>query len=229
MRPLASDDLLRGHFALLSTLTTSPAVAPSLYTSIFEYLKSIQGIYYIVVFVHKPTIITLTFGMNDTGYGEYLRENAKEFADKRVQQSFASYQLIEKKLQNYTGARKMMIASLRGLDDVVIDEAGSGLEAVERLALGPVDMLFLDLTARQDKSSTLPKANNAFFYPSAALGFVFSEMVLSASPRRSRSRRRKGPSVVGSVISSETVVWCRVAGRVCANIQASRKLIVAWS
>ena len=63
------------------------------------------------VFVHKPTIITLTFGMNDTGYGEYLRENAKEFADKRVQQSFASYQLIEKKLQNYTGARKMMIAS----------------------------------------------------------------------------------------------------------------------
>jgi GNAT superfamily N-acetyltransferase len=55
VRPLASDDLLRGHFALLSTLTTSPAVAPSLYTSIFEYLKSIQGIYYVIVFVHKPT------------------------------------------------------------------------------------------------------------------------------------------------------------------------------
>jgi len=55
VRPLASDDLLRGHFALLSTLTTSPAVAPSLYTSLFEYLKSIQGIYYVVVFVHKPT------------------------------------------------------------------------------------------------------------------------------------------------------------------------------
>lgn len=63
------------------------------------------------VFSHKPTVITLTFGMNDTGYGEYLRDNAKEFADKRVQQSFASYQLIEKKLQNYTGARKLMIAS----------------------------------------------------------------------------------------------------------------------
>jgi len=41
--------------------------------------------------------------------------------------------------------RKMMIASLRGLEGVIIDEAGSGLEAVERLALAPVDMLFLDL------------------------------------------------------------------------------------
>ena len=39
----------------------------------------------------------------------------------------------------------MMIASLRGLSDVEIDEASSGLEAVERLALGPVNMLFLDL------------------------------------------------------------------------------------
>jgi two-component system, chemotaxis family, chemotaxis protein CheY len=41
--------------------------------------------------------------------------------------------------------RKMMIASLRGLEGVIIEEAGSGLEAVERLALAPVDMLFLDL------------------------------------------------------------------------------------
>lgn len=38
-----------------------------------------------------------------------------------------------------------MIASLRGLEGVVIEEAGSGLEAVECLALAPVDMLFLDL------------------------------------------------------------------------------------
>jgi len=38
-----------------------------------------------------------------------------------------------------------MAASLRGLEDVEIDEASSGLEAVERLTLGPVNMLFLDL------------------------------------------------------------------------------------
>ncbi len=37
-------------------------------------------------------------------------------------------------------------------------------------------MLFLDLTARMDWSSTLPKNHNSFFYPSANLAFVFTEL-----------------------------------------------------
>lgn len=37
------------------------------------------------------------------------------------------------------------------------------------------DYLFLDLTARNEWSSTLPVGDNSFFYPSASLGFVFSE------------------------------------------------------
>lgn len=41
--------------------------------------------------------------------------------------------------------RRMMIASLRGLRGVEFDEANNGLEAIERLALAPVNMLFLDL------------------------------------------------------------------------------------
>jgi two-component system chemotaxis response regulator CheY len=41
--------------------------------------------------------------------------------------------------------RRMVIASLRGLDEVEFDEANSGLEAIERLALAPVNLLFLDL------------------------------------------------------------------------------------
>lgn len=41
--------------------------------------------------------------------------------------------------------RRMMIASLRGLRDVEFDEANNGLEAIERLALAPVNLLFLDL------------------------------------------------------------------------------------
>jgi TonB-linked SusC/RagA family outer membrane protein len=38
------------------------------------------------------------------------------------------------------------------------------------------DFLFLNLTARNDWSSTLPSQNRSFFYPSASLGFVFSEL-----------------------------------------------------
>jgi two-component system, chemotaxis family, chemotaxis protein CheY len=41
--------------------------------------------------------------------------------------------------------RRMMIASLRSLRDVEFDEANNGLEAIERLALAPVSLIFLDL------------------------------------------------------------------------------------
>lgn len=37
-------------------------------------------------------------------------------------------------------------------------------------------MLFLNLSGRNDWSSTLPKDNQSYFYPSAALGFVFTEL-----------------------------------------------------
>src|SRR5215218_2967002 len=41
--------------------------------------------------------------------------------------------------------RRMVIASLRGLGAVSFDEAQSGLEAIERLSVGPVDLIVLDL------------------------------------------------------------------------------------
>jgi TonB-linked SusC/RagA family outer membrane protein len=37
-------------------------------------------------------------------------------------------------------------------------------------------MLFLEITGRNDWTSTLPKDRNSFFYPSASLGFVFTEL-----------------------------------------------------
>lgn len=42
--------------------------------------------------------------------------------------------------------------------------------------LGYRDYIFLDLTGRNDWSSTLPSANNSFFYPSATLSMVLSDM-----------------------------------------------------
>jgi two-component system, chemotaxis family, chemotaxis protein CheY len=41
--------------------------------------------------------------------------------------------------------RRMVMASLRSLRDVRFGEAGSGLEAIERLALAPVNLMILDL------------------------------------------------------------------------------------
>jgi len=41
--------------------------------------------------------------------------------------------------------------------------------------LGFKSYLFLTLTARNDWSSTLPKENNAYFYPSASIGFIVTD------------------------------------------------------
>jgi TonB-linked SusC/RagA family outer membrane protein len=46
-----------------------------------------------------------------------------------------------------------------------------------QMTLGYKELIFLDLTARNDWSSTLPKENNSFFYPSASASFVFSELL----------------------------------------------------
>ncbi len=43
--------------------------------------------------------------------------------------------------------------------------------------LGYKEMLFLDLSARQDKSTTLPVEDNTYFYPSVAGSFVFSQLL----------------------------------------------------
>lgn len=43
--------------------------------------------------------------------------------------------------------------------------------------LGWKDAIFLDLTARNDWSSTLPAANRSFFYPSASLSVLINEFV----------------------------------------------------
>ncbi len=47
------------------------------------------------------------------------------------------------------------------------------------VTIGYKNILFLDLTGRNDWSSTLPKQNNSFFYPSAALSVVVSDMIPS--------------------------------------------------
>lgn len=45
--------------------------------------------------------------------------------------------------------------------------------------LGYRNLLYLTLTGRNDWSSTLPASNRSFFYPSASLSFIFSELLSS--------------------------------------------------
>lgn len=56
--------------------------------------------------------------------------------------------------------------------------------------------LTLDGTIRRDASSTLPKGNNVYYYPSVSLGFVFSE--LAKTPWLSYGKLRANYAQVGS-------------------------------
>ncbi|TXT08727.1 hypothetical protein VHUM_02855 [Vanrija humicola] len=55
VRPLAADDFIRSYFGLLSSLSTAPPLAPSVFTALFNALKASIDTYYIVVVVEKAT------------------------------------------------------------------------------------------------------------------------------------------------------------------------------
>ncbi len=63
------------------------------------------------VLAKKPTTVCLTFGMNDTGYFEFLAANADSTARERVKASKLYFDKIEQKLKAYTSAKKILITS----------------------------------------------------------------------------------------------------------------------
>jgi TonB-linked SusC/RagA family outer membrane protein len=64
-------------------------------------------------------------------------------------------------------------------------------------SLGYKNMLYLDLSGRNDWSSTLPVDNNSYFYPSVSGSFVFSELMPSQNIL-SLGKLRVGYAMVGN-------------------------------
>ena len=58
----------------------------------------------------KPTVVCLTFGMNDSGYFEFLQPNADSTARARIAESKDYFEKIQTKLKAMPDARKIMIA-----------------------------------------------------------------------------------------------------------------------
>ncbi len=61
------------------------------------------------VFDRKPTYVALTFGMNDTGYDVYTKDNAKELSEERIAKSLESYREIEERLLAKNKITKVLI------------------------------------------------------------------------------------------------------------------------
>jgi len=52
------------------------------------------------VFGKNPTVLTLTWGMNDSGYFEWYRADGQAFMDKRIEGSYKYYGMLEDKLKS---------------------------------------------------------------------------------------------------------------------------------
>src|SRR5690606_5503801 len=59
----------------------------------------------------KPTVITLMFGMNDTGYFEFNQSDAEKTANEKVAESYKNFQLLQEKLKAHPDIRKIIISS----------------------------------------------------------------------------------------------------------------------
>jgi TonB-linked outer membrane protein, SusC/RagA family len=67
------------------------------------------------------------------------------------------------------------------------------------LSLGYKNMLYMDITGRADKSSTLPSGNNTYFYPSVSSSWIISELpALKESKTISFAKVRLNYAQVGS-------------------------------
>ena len=145
------------------------------------------------VFAKKPTIICLTFGMNDSGYWEFLQANADSTAKERVKECRSYFDQITKRLKDYPAEKIMITSSL--YDETVknpknyFPKKSQAMDAIaafqERAASdnhwGFVDFLhpMTAITLReQQKDSTFTLTGSDRIHPGNAGHFVMAYLFL---------------------------------------------------
>ena len=63
------------------------------------------------VLSRQPTVLTLTFGMNDSGYYEYNGTDPQGFADRQVAQSITNFDSIRRRLTTLQDTRIIMLGT----------------------------------------------------------------------------------------------------------------------
>lgn len=63
------------------------------------------------VFEHRPTVVTLSFGMNDVGYMDFRKPGADTIARAHLEKACRDYALIEEAYERHPEVRKVLIGS----------------------------------------------------------------------------------------------------------------------
>ncbi|MCD8091559.1 MAG: SGNH/GDSL hydrolase family protein [Bacteroides sp.] len=73
----------------------------------FDMNKRLDG----DIFRLEPTVLMVTFGMNDSGYFEYNGDKPKEFGEQKYQESIKNYQQMEKRFKELPSTRIVMLGT----------------------------------------------------------------------------------------------------------------------
>ena len=135
---------------------------------------------------------------------DFMISYTKKIGKFQIDPSFGGNMMKQRSYSMYGGGDKLVLAGLYTLSNV--DRSSltyydfsykKNIYSVYGLVnLSYNNMIYLDATARNDWSSTLPEANRSYFYPSASLSALVNEMV-SLPSWISLLKVRSGVSQVG--------------------------------
>ncbi|WP_221390288.1 SusC/RagA family TonB-linked outer membrane protein [Dyadobacter sp. NIV53] len=136
---------------------------------------------------------------------DFLLNATKKFGDFDVTANVGGNHRTYFAQRNYMGATELSIPRVFNLgnsrqrpvvENSSIEKTVNSLYASANL--GFRNYLFLDLTARNDWSSTLPSNNRSYFYPSASVSAILSDMFDIKSSVLSFAKIRAGVAQVGN-------------------------------
>lgn len=109
----------------------------------------------------KPNVITLTWGMNDSGYFEWYRKDGEDVMNKKIGESYKYYGLMEKKLKALPNVRKIII--LTSPYDATTKFTNKNLYPGKAKALAGI-IAFQEAAAKKDGWPTVD-----FYHPMSAI------------------------------------------------------------
>ena len=138
-----------------------------------------------------------TGGVNESSYSEYTRQLQETNLDGylnfnheiNADLNLVGFIGVNRRIRNFSRLGAYTLGGLNTPGLYTVNNGADGYEVsdyenskVVNSVLGSVSLgyqrtLFVDITARNDWSSTLPEETNSYYYPSATASYVFSELV----------------------------------------------------
>jgi TonB-linked SusC/RagA family outer membrane protein len=139
----------------------------------------------------------------ETNTDVMLATKPRAFGDMTLSGNFGGSRRNNSYRSNGVYVRNLVVKDLWDVNNAAVTPDVSDWREAQRVnsmygaaQVGYRNLLFMDITGRNDWSSTLPENNNSYFYPSVSAGLIFSELV--AVPGLEYGKLRTGWAQVGN-------------------------------